>query len=166
MTRCNGELSKRCNCYFKIEMLTALGFTACRYSDLMLRTTIKEYFNRMLVAHIITNHNININNGIHSCFVFLTHVSYSLFIWVSRLGTGFGIVTMYFSISIPLLPAWTYQQLTLRRSPYAEALQAIVSEVHVLAQGSYVAARAGFEPATIVSTNVPPRPTMYPMLWF
>ena len=47
-------------------------------------------------------------------------------------------------------------------SEHAEALQATASEG--LAQGPYVAARAGFEPTTlrskgIDSTNVPPRPT-------
>ena len=48
------------------------------------------------------------------------------------------------------------------RSLHAETLQATASEG--LAQGSYVAVRAGFEPVTlhskfIDSTNAPPRPT-------
>ena len=42
--------------------------------------------------------------------------------------------------------------LTLRRSLHAEALQATVSEE--LAQGSYVAARAGFEPTTLRSKGI------------
>src|SRR6218665_1786989 len=54
------------------------------------------------------------------------------------------------------------QQLTLCRSLNAEALQAIAGKG--LAQGSYMAARAGFEPTTlrsngVVSTNAPPCPT-------
>src|SRR6218665_1484128 len=54
------------------------------------------------------------------------------------------------------------QQLKLCRSSHAEALQATVSEG--LAQGSYVADRARFEPAALRSkgldsTNAPPRPT-------
>src|SRR6218665_3992570 len=53
------------------------------------------------------------------------------------------------------------QQLTLCRSLHAEALQAIAGKG--LAQGSYVAARAGVEPTTlrlrvIASTNAPSRP--------
>ena len=55
------------------------------------------------------------------------------------------------------------QQMTLCRSLHAEALQATASEA--LAKGSYVAARAGFEPATlrsegINSTDAPPSPTI------
>src|SRR6218665_3534001 len=58
------------------------------------------------------------------------------------------------------------QQLTLCRSIqtiHAEALQAVASEG--LAEGPYVAARAGFEPTNlrakgIDSTNAPPRPTI------
>ena len=52
--------------------------------------------------------------------------------------------------------------MALCQSLHAEALQATASEG--LANGSYVAARAGFEPATlrlkgVTSTNVPPRDT-------
>ena len=52
--------------------------------------------------------------------------------------------------------------MTLCRSLHAEVLQTTVSEG--LAQGPYMAARAGFEPMTlrlkgIDSTNAPPRPT-------
>src|SRR6218665_716453 len=72
-------------------------------------------------------------------------------------------------ISIALLTAGAFpqrsrpQQLTLCRSLNSEALQATVSKR--LAQGPYVAARAGFEPTTvrskgIDSTNAPPRPTI------
>jgi len=71
---------------------------------------------------------------------------------------------LYLSISIALLAACAFQkrsrpqQLTLSRSLHAEALQATVSEG--LAQGPYLAARAGFEPTKgIVSTNAPPSPT-------
>ena len=77
-------------------------------------------------------------------------------------------IVLYLSISIELLTAWALQK---RSSPttaidtvwslHAEALQATVSQG--LAQGSYVAARAGFELATlrskdIDSTNAPRRP--------
>ena len=83
-------------------------------------------------------------------------------------------IVLYLSISIALLTAWVFQkrsrpqQLTLCRSLHAEALQATASEG--LAQGPYVASRAGFEHTTlrfkgIDSTNVPPRPTwVYPGL--
>ena len=59
------------------------------------------------------------------------------------------------------------QQLTLCRSLHAEALQATASEG--LAQGPDMAARAGFEPATIRSkdagsTNAPPRQTTPPQI--
>ena len=47
--------------------------------------------------------------------------------------------------------------MTLCRSLHAKALQATVSVG--LAQGPYVAARAGFKPTTLDSTNVKPRPT-------
>ena len=74
------------------------------------------------------------------------------------------IIVLYLSISIALLAACAFQkrsrpqQLTLYRSLHAEALQATVSEG--LAQGPYLAARAGFEPTKgIVSTNAPPSPT-------
>src|SRR6218665_303198 len=77
-------------------------------------------------------------------------------------------IVLYLSISIAILTACAFlkrsrpQQLTLYRSLHAEALTATASEG--LAQGSYVAARAGFEPATlwwicIDSTNAPPRLT-------
>ena len=72
-------------------------------------------------------------------------------------------------MSIALLTAWAFQkrsrpqQLTLCRSLHAEELQAIASER--LAQGPYMAARAGFEPTTlrsngVVSTNAPSCPTL------
>ena len=56
------------------------------------------------------------------------------------------------------------QQLTLCRSLHPEALQTTASEE--LAQGPYVAAKAGFEPTTlrsksIDSTNAPSRPTLF-----
>src|SRR6218665_505910 len=74
----------------------------------------------------------------------------------------------YLSISIALLTAGAFQrrslphQLRLFRSLHAEALQTTISEG--LAQGPYVAAKAGFEHTTlrskgIDSTNAPPRPT-------
>ena len=55
--------------------------------------------------------------------------------------------------------AWAFQK---RSRPQQEALQASVSEG--LAQGPYVAARAGFEPEILLSkgidsTNAPPHPT-------
>ena len=62
------------------------------------------------------------------------------------------VFVQYLSVSIALLTAWAFQkrsqpqQLTLCWSLHAEALQATASEG--LAQGRYVAARAGFEPAT------------------
>ena len=62
-------------------------------------------------------------------------------------------IVLYLSISIALLTAWAFQkrsrpqQLTLSQSLHAEALQATVSEG--LAQGPYLAARAGFEPTTL-----------------
>src|SRR6218665_593025 len=69
--------------------------------------------------------------------------------------------------SIALLTASAFQkrsrpqELPLCRSYHAEALQATMSEG--LAQGTYVAAIAGFEPTAlrskgIDSTNAPPRP--------
>ena len=64
-------------------------------------------------------------------------------------------ILLYLSISIELLTARVFQkrsrpqQLILCRSLHAEALQATASEG--LAQGPYVAAGAGFEPATIRS---------------
>src|SRR6218665_2218332 len=82
------------------------------------------------------------------------------------------IVFLYLSVSIALLSSHSRsfseaprpQQLTLCRSLHDEALplQATVSEG--LAQGPYVAARAGFEPTTLQSkgfnsTIAPPRPT-------
>src|SRR6218665_295299 len=78
-------------------------------------------------------------------------------------------IVLYLFISIALLTARTFQkrsrpkQLTLCRSLHAETLQATASEG--LAQGLYMAARAGFEPATfrstgIDSTNAPPRPLL------
>src|SRR6218665_1004349 len=59
------------------------------------------------------------------------------------------------------------QQLTLCRSLHAEALQAIAGKG--LAQGPYMAARAGFEPMTlrsngVVSTNAPPCPIVCSLL--
>src|SRR6218665_494608 len=77
------------------------------------------------------------------------------------------IIALYLSNSIVLLTALTFQkrsrlqQSTLCRSLHAEALEATLSEG--LAQGPYVAARAGFEPTTlrskgVVSTKAPPRP--------
>ena len=74
-------------------------------------------------------------------------------------------IVLYLSIFIALLTAWAFQkrsrpqQLTLCRSLHAEALQAIAGKG--LAQGPYMAARAGFEPTTlwlngVVSTNAPP----------
>src|SRR6218665_1873845 len=79
-------------------------------------------------------------------------------------------IVLYLSISIALLTAGAFQkrsrpqQLTLCRSLHAEALQAIAGKE--LAQGPYMAARAGFEPMTlrsngVVSTNAPPCPTIY-----
>ena len=76
-------------------------------------------------------------------------------------------MVLYLSISIALLTAWAFQkrsrpqQLTLCWSFHAETLQATASEG--LAQGPYVTARAGFDPATlwskgIDSTNAPPCP--------
>ena len=84
-------------------------------------------------------------------------------------------IVLYLSISITLLTAWAFQkcsrpqQLTLCRSLHAKALQAIAGKG--LAQGPYMAARAGFEPTTlqsngVVSTNTPPCPTVYPQLAF
>src|SRR6218665_124060 len=75
---------------------------------------------------------------------------------------------LHLSISTALLTARAFQkrpqlqQLTPCRSLHAEAPQATASEG--LAQGPYVAASAGFEPAKgIDSTNAPPRPTQrYP----
>src|SRR6218665_3629611 len=78
------------------------------------------------------------------------------------------LIVLYLSISIALLTAWAFQkrsrpqQLTLCRSLHAEALQAIAGKG--LAQGPYMAARAGFEPTTlrsngVASTNAPPCPT-------
>ena len=77
-------------------------------------------------------------------------------------------IALYLSISIVLLTAWAFQrrsrpqQLTLCWSLHVEMLQSTGSEG--LAQGLYMAARAGFEPVTlrskgIVSTNAPPCPT-------
>ena len=81
-----------------------------------------------------------------------------------------GLIVLYFvfihfhnaSRSMSLSEALPTTALTLCRSLHDEALQATVSKV--LAQGPYVAARAGFEPATLLSkdidsTNAPPRPT-------
>src|SRR6218665_1296496 len=66
------------------------------------------------------------------------------------------------SHSLSLSEAPRPQQLTLCRSLHAKALQAIAGKG--LAQGPYMAARAGFEPTTlrsnrVVSTNAPPCPT-------
>src|SRR6218665_1238762 len=66
------------------------------------------------------------------------------------------------SHSLSLSEAPRPQQLTLCRSLHAKALQAIAGKG--LAQGPYMAARAGFEPTTlrsngVVSTNAPPSPT-------
>src|SRR6218665_2054364 len=77
-------------------------------------------------------------------------------------------IVLYLSISIALLTARAFQkrsrpqQLTLCRSLHAEALQVIAGKG--LAQGPYMAARAGFEPTTlrsngVASTNAPPCPT-------
>ena len=85
------------------------------------------------------------------------------------------IVRIYKSISISLLAACAFQkrsrpqQLTLSRSLHAKAIQATVSEG--LAQGPYLAARAGFEPTTlqsigVVSTNAPPSPTKWSLAGF
>src|SRR6218665_1696316 len=76
-------------------------------------------------------------------------------------------IVLYLSISIAPLTARAFQkhsrpqQLKLCRSLHDEALQATASEG--LAQGPYVAARAGLELATlqskgIDSSNAPPRP--------
>src|SRR6218665_1071213 len=78
-------------------------------------------------------------------------------------------IVLYLYISIALLTARAFQersrpqQLTLCRSLHAEALQAVAGKG--LAQGPYMAARAGFEPTTlrsnrVVSTNAPPCPTI------
>ena len=90
------------------------------------------------------------------------HLNFLLNIWVCLL-----YFLLYLSISIVLLTAWAFQkrsrpqQLTLWRSLHADALQATVSEG--LAQGPYMAARAGFETKTLRSkgidpTNAPPGP--------
>src|SRR6218665_2289853 len=76
-------------------------------------------------------------------------------------------IAFYLSISIVFLTAYAFQkhsrpqQLILCQNLHAEVLQATISEG--LAQGSYVVARAEFEPTTlrskgIDSTNVPPCP--------
>src|SRR6218665_1517097 len=81
----------------------------------------------------------------------------------------FPCIVLYLSISITLLTTSSFQnrsrpqQLTLCRSLHAEALQAIAGKG--LAQGPYMAARAGFESTTlwsngVVSTNAPPCPTI------
>ena len=67
-------------------------------------------------------------------------------------------IVLYLSISIVLLTASAFQkrsrpqQLTLCRSLHAKAQQTTASEG--LAQGSYVAARAGFKPATLRSNGI------------
>ena len=82
-------------------------------------------------------------------------------------------VVLYLSISTALLTAYAFQkrsrpqQLTLCRILQVKALQAPASEG--LAQGPYMAARAGFDPTTlrskgIDSTNTPPRPTRHSRL--
>src|SRR6218665_2329004 len=67
------------------------------------------------------------------------------------------------SHSLSLSEALPRQQSLLCRSSHAEALQAIAGKG--LAQGPYMAARAGFEPTTlrsndVASTNAPPCPTV------
>ena len=68
-------------------------------------------------------------------------------------------------MSLPeALPTTVIDTKQLCRSLHAEALQATVSEG--LAQGPYIAARAGFEPKTllskgVVSTNAPPCPHIF-----
>src|SRR6218665_2239102 len=79
---------------------------------------------RLLLQPPIEIHSV-LFNGLSNCIVFIHF--YSAF------------------HSMSLRP----QQLTLCRSLHAEALQTTASEG--LAQGPYVAARAGFEPATIRS---------------
>ena len=67
-------------------------------------------------------------------------------------------IVLYLSISIALLTAGAFQKrsrpqlLTLCRSLHAEAKQATASEG--LAQGPYMAARAGFEPTTLMSKGI------------
>jgi len=83
-------------------------------------------------------------------------------------------IVLYLSISIALLTAGAFQkrsrpqQLTLCRSQHDEALQATASEG--LAQGPYVAVRAGFEAAIIRSKgidsiNASPRPKSGNFIW-
>ena len=71
-------------------------------------------------------------------------------------------IVLYLSIPISAFQKRSRRQLTLWHSLHAEALPVTASEG--LAQGPYVAARTGFELATlrskdIDSTNAPPRPT-------
>ena len=99
-------------------------------------------------------------------------------VYQNRLGlardSSIYIIALYWSISIALLTAWDIQkrsrpqQLTMCRSLHAEALQATACEG--LAHGSYLAAKAGFEPATlrskgVDSTKAPLRLTIN-MIWW
>ena len=77
------------------------------------------------------------------------------------------LIVLYCIYPLALLTAWAFQkhsqpqQLTLCWSLHIEALQATAGKG--LAQGPYMAARAGFEPTTlwsngVISTNTPPCP--------